>query len=177
MRKLLALAVLALAGCSTVPPPLNDATVGPVVTGKLKGSGDVTAIPFSAYTAGDPVIATEAYVDGRTPQHKLQLINSTATLQTLTDGDTLAVMTVSTMNVTVQSASTYGLRDGDRFTIAAYMPTGGTVPVLFADDVVVADPSQTGGYTRTKTIVMTPTSVRRFVWSQAANVFYSYTIN
>jgi hypothetical protein len=41
-----------------------DPTVGPLVTGKLKGETTVASIPFSAYADGvNPVIATEQYVN------------------------------------------------------------------------------------------------------------------
>jgi hypothetical protein len=68
MRTTIALAfvaALALAGCANhaITPPLDAATTGPIVTGKLSGETATTAIPFSAYASGSPVIATEAFVE------------------------------------------------------------------------------------------------------------------
>lgn len=70
MRRLVIALCLMLAGCSShyvVPGSAVEAD-GPVVMGKLKGSGVRQYIPFSD-VAGEarPVIATQGYVDSKSP--------------------------------------------------------------------------------------------------------------
>ena len=71
MKKIIFLAIASLvflvAGCSSYLVTSNAESDGPVVMGKLKGSGVRQYIPFSD-VAGEsaPIIATQGYVDSKT---------------------------------------------------------------------------------------------------------------
>lgn len=69
IRYAIAACALALAACTAAPVIQDNAVVGPVVEGKKSGSTTLQYLPFSN-SAGDPVIATEAWVGGLygTPQ-------------------------------------------------------------------------------------------------------------
>lgn len=136
MRKsfILVLAALVMIASACTSQGLSSTAVGPLVSGKLKAQTAPVYIPFSDYTSGNPVIATEAFVKNFTQPGVPQVVSSgDFQPQRLPDYGTYFILFGAT-KFTMPKISTIvaaGARPGTSFLVSNWMPT--PVPVAYIE--------------------------------------------
>lgn len=116
--------LVALAACSTAPPGQGDVIPPPNVNGLLN-TGGPTKIPFSAYTTGNPVIATEAFVNSATAFGVPQVLTANTVIKSIKENDYFVLFGADTFTLPDLSVA----KDGTTFMLGAWKP--GSVAVKY----------------------------------------------
>lgn len=127
--------------------PIQPTTIYPGNTWMFKINGDTWRA----------ILLSDSYASSIFP------ISANTTLSDIHDGDLWIATGTNSINITVPTAAS--LQPGWRFSVKSMLPNTKEASMGFAENVMVADPSNAAGRTATKTIIVQPATIRSFMWN------------